>query len=166
MRDHRPTATDELIQASKLKQIQEHAKAILLINRQLQDILPKGLKTQVRAANVRGGNLVLEAASAALKMKVDYERLHILTQLRQNGFGHLISIEVRVNPELYRQSKITSEDARAQILAHRSLNMPLMRCSRLPIKLLIKSKTLTELSAFSESKSERRLNRLHSPNCV
>ncbi|EGQ9845697.1 DUF721 domain-containing protein [Vibrio cholerae] len=81
MRDHRPTATDELIQASKLKQIQEHAKAILLINRQLQDILPKGLKTQVRAANVRG--------------------------------GHLISIEVRVNPELYRQSKITSEDARA-----------------------------------------------------
>ncbi|HGF7509893.1 TPA: DUF721 domain-containing protein [Vibrio cholerae] len=113
MRDHRPTATDELIQASKLKQIQEHAKAILLINRQLQDILPKGLKTQVRAANVRGGNLVLEAASAALKMKVDYERLHILTQLRQNGFGHLISIEVRVNPELYRQSKITAEDARA-----------------------------------------------------
>ncbi len=113
MRDHRPTATDELIQASKLKQIQEHAKAILLINRQLQDILPKGLKTQVRAANVCGGNLVLEAASAALKMKVDYERLHILTQLRQNGFGHLISIEVRVNPELYRQSKITSEDARA-----------------------------------------------------
>ncbi|QEO45209.1 DUF721 domain-containing protein [Vibrio tarriae] len=113
MRDHRPTATDELIQASKLKQIQEHAKAILLINRQLQEILPKGLKTQVRAANVRGGNLVLEAASAALKMKVDYERLHILTQLRQNGFGHLISIEVRVNPELYRQSKITSEDARA-----------------------------------------------------
>ena len=108
MRDHRPTATDELIQASKLKQIQEHAKAILLINRQLQDILPKGLKTQVRAANVRGGNLVLEAASAALKMKVDYERLHILTQLRQNGFG-----QVRVNPELYRQSKITSEDARA-----------------------------------------------------
>lgn len=113
MRDHRPTATDELIQASKLKQIQEHAKAILLINRQLQEILPKGLKTQVRAANVRGGNLVLEAASAALKMKVDYERLHILTQLRQNGFGHLISIEVRVNPELYRQSKITPEDARA-----------------------------------------------------
>ncbi|MEB5558544.1 DUF721 domain-containing protein [Vibrio cholerae] len=113
MRDHRPTATDELIQASKLKQIQEHAKAILLINRQLQEILPKGLKTQVRAANVHGGNLVLEAASAALKMKVDYERLHILTQLRQNGFGHLISIEVRVNPELYRQSKITSEDARA-----------------------------------------------------
>lgn len=113
MRDHRPTATDELIQASKLKQIQEHAKAILLINRQLQEILPKGLKTQVRAANMRGGNLVLEAASAALKMKVDYERLHILTQLRQNGFGHLISIEVRVNPELYQQSKITSEDARA-----------------------------------------------------
>ncbi|QXC57988.1 DUF721 domain-containing protein [Vibrio mimicus] len=105
MRDHRPTATDELIQASKLKQIQEHAKAILQINRQLQDILPKGLKTQVHAANVRGGNLVLEAASAALKMKVDYERLHILTQLRQNGFGHLISIDVRVNPELYRQSK-------------------------------------------------------------
>lgn len=113
MRDHRPTATDELIQASKLKQIQEHAKAILQINRQLQEILPKGLKTQVRAANVRGGNLVLEAASAALKMKVDYERLHILTQLRQNGFGHLISIEVRVNPELYRQTKLHSEDASA-----------------------------------------------------
>ncbi|MGL4829851.1 MAG: DUF721 domain-containing protein [Vibrio sp.] len=111
MRDHRPTATDELIQASKLKQIQEHAKAILQINRQLQDILPRGLKNQVRAANVRGGNLVLEAASAALKMKVDYERLHILTQLRQNGFGHLISIDVRVNPELYRKTTQPSGEA-------------------------------------------------------
>ncbi len=48
----------------------------------------------MRAANVSGGKLVLEAVSAALKMKVDYERLHFLTQLRQNGFGHLIGIEV------------------------------------------------------------------------
>lgn len=115
MRDHRPTTTDELIQASKLKQIQEHAKAILLINRQLQEILPKGLKAQVRAANVRGGNLVLEAASAALKMKVDYDRLHILTRLRQNGFGNLISIEVRVNPELYRQDQLYKGNTPAAI---------------------------------------------------
>ncbi|MDE1515169.1 DUF721 domain-containing protein [Vibrio sp. dsl-7] len=111
MRDHRPTATDELIQASKLKQIQDHAKAILLINRQLQEILPKGLKSQVRAANVRGGNLVLEAASAAIKMKVDYERLHLLSQLRQNGFGHLITIEIRVNPDLYRQTLANTDSA-------------------------------------------------------
>ncbi|MGL4380322.1 MAG: DUF721 domain-containing protein [Vibrio sp.] len=111
MRDHRPTATDELIQASKLKQIQDHAKAILLINRQLQEMLPKGLKSQVRAANVRGGNLVLEAASAAIKMKVDYERLHLLSQLRQNGFGHLITIEIRVNPELYRQTLANADAA-------------------------------------------------------
>ncbi|MGL4191138.1 DUF721 domain-containing protein [Vibrio misgurnus] len=111
MRDHRPTATDELIQASKLKQIQDHAKAILLINRQLQEILPKGLKSQVRAANVRGGNLVLEAASAAIKMKVDYERLHLLSQLRQNGFGHLITIEIRVNPDLYRQTLANTDAA-------------------------------------------------------
>ncbi|QXO16911.1 DUF721 domain-containing protein [Vibrio ostreae] len=102
MRDHRPTNTEELLEASRLKQVQEHAKEILQLNQILTTLLPRGTEKHVRAANIRGGHLILEAASAAIKMKIDYDRLSLLNQLRAQGFGRLISIEIRINPALYR----------------------------------------------------------------
>lgn len=102
MRDHRPTNTEELIDASRLSQLQEHAKEILQLNQLLKTLLPRGTEQHVRAANIRGGHLVLEAASAAIKMKIDYDRLSLLNQLRAHGFGRLISIDIKINPDLYR----------------------------------------------------------------
>ena len=57
MRDHRPTSTEDLIAESRLSQLQEHAGEILLLNRALQEILPKGTADHCRVANVRGGHL-------------------------------------------------------------------------------------------------------------
>ncbi|MFV0448117.1 MAG: DUF721 domain-containing protein [Vibrio sp.] len=102
MRDHRPTTTDELIESSRLSKLQQHAKEIIQINLILQTLLPKGIEAHIRAANVRDGHLVLEAASASIKMKLDYDRLNILNQLRNQGFGKLISIEIKINPSIYR----------------------------------------------------------------
>lgn len=34
-------------------------------------------------------------------MKLSYDRLHLLSQLRQKGFARLINIDINVRPELY-----------------------------------------------------------------
>jgi len=115
MRDHRPTSTDELIESSRLSKLQQHAKEIIQINLILQSILPKGIEQHIRAANIRGGHLVLEAASASIKMKVDYDRLNILNQLRNQGFGKLISIEIKINPAIYRSKQGGNEERKEAI---------------------------------------------------
>ena len=102
MRDHRPTATTELIDSSLLKRLQDHASEIITINKIIKSIVPASAAGHVRAANVRHGQLVIETASAALKMKIDRDRLNILNQLRSQGFAKLISIDVRINPDIYR----------------------------------------------------------------
>jgi len=102
MRDHRPTLGDEIIADSRLSQLQQHAQEILMINKALRSILPKGTEQHCRAANLRDNQLILEVASASIKMKIDYERLNILNQLRSQGFARLIAVSVQINPELYR----------------------------------------------------------------
>jgi hypothetical protein len=109
MRDHRPTLTKELISDSSLKKIQQHATEILALNKVLNKLLPKGTADHVRAANVRGGHLIVEVASASIKMKLDYDRSHILNQLRNQGFAKLISIELKINPALYRNRGMKEE---------------------------------------------------------
>lgn len=110
MRDHRPTLGDEILADSALSKLQQHAKEIMMLNQELKAILPRGTQEHCRVANVRDGQLIIEVASAAIKMKIDYERLTILNQLRSRGFARLIAITVQINPELYRkQNKGTQE---------------------------------------------------------
>ncbi|MGC9404124.1 DUF721 domain-containing protein [Vibrio genomosp. F10] len=109
MRDHRPTLTQELLSESKLNQIQQHAKEILIINSELQKFLPANVVKHCRAANVRGSHLLIEVASASIKMKLDYDRLTILNHLRAVGFARLISLEVKINPSLYRKTDLAKE---------------------------------------------------------
>ncbi|PMH39779.1 hypothetical protein BCU68_06670 [Vibrio sp. 10N.286.49.B3] len=112
MRDHRPTLTNELLSDSRWSELQKHASEINEINHALEKILPRGTAHHCRAANLRGGNLIIDVASAAIKMKIDYDRLMILNQLRTVGFARLISIEVRINPSLYK-SISTAEKKKA-----------------------------------------------------
>ncbi|KII79894.1 DUF721 domain-containing protein [Vibrio renipiscarius] len=111
MRDHRPTLSNDIISDSRFADLQKHAKEIIAINDLLKDILPKHTVEHCRAANVRDGQLVLEVASAAMKMKLSYDRLYILSQLRNQGFARLIAIDVQINPELYRSQKTQKPEA-------------------------------------------------------
>lgn len=110
MRDHRPTTTQEIISHSKLADIQRYTEEIIKINACLKTILSRSLADHCRAANIRGNMLVLEVASGALRLKVEYERLSILNQLRRSGFANLVSIEVKVNPELYKKIQHNSDE--------------------------------------------------------
>lgn len=103
MRDHRPTLTQDLIQGSAFGKIQSHTNEIIKINATLKEILPRGMAENCRAANLKGGHLLLEAASASIKMKIDYDRLNILSQLRAQGYARLISLEVKINPSIYQR---------------------------------------------------------------
>ncbi|WP_117235871.1 DUF721 domain-containing protein [Vibrio maerlii] len=101
MRDHRPTLTQDLIEGTNFGQLQQHAKEILAINQTLTTILPNSVAAHCRAANLSGGNLTIEVSAASIKMKIDYDRLNILSQLRMKGYPRLISLEVKINPSLY-----------------------------------------------------------------
>lgn len=114
MRDHRPTLGDDIIAQSRLSTLQQHAEEIILINRALQAILPRGTEKHCRVANIREGQLILEVASAGIKMKIDRDRLHILNQLRSQGFARLIAVSVQINPELYRSNSDKSEQSAPQ----------------------------------------------------
>ncbi|GAA5648048.1 hypothetical protein VPR01S_21_00920 [Vibrio proteolyticus NBRC 13287] len=109
MRDHRPTSTDTILAKSKMSQLQAHAEEILAINRILQSLLPANAADHCRVANLKDSVLVLEVASAAIKMKLDRDRLHLLNQLRHQGYARLISIEIRINPDLYRVRSVAEE---------------------------------------------------------
>ncbi|WP_114767206.1 DUF721 domain-containing protein [Vibrio rhodolitus] len=102
MRDHRPTLGNEIISDSRFANLQKHAEEIMKINQLLKTILPKNAVDHCRVANLRDNHLVIEVASAAIMMKINYDRLNILNQLRSQGFARLIAVEVQINPDLYR----------------------------------------------------------------
>lgn len=101
MRDHRPTSTEDVIAESQFKQVQEHAGEILQQPSSTNNFT-KGTADHCRVANIRNGHLLIDVSSAAIKMKIDYDRLMILNKLRTQGYAKLISVDVRINPSLYR----------------------------------------------------------------
>ncbi|CCN35590.1 conserved hypothetical protein [Vibrio nigripulchritudo MADA3029] len=102
MRDHRPTLTKDLLESQQLSKLQEHARQINDLNTVLKTILAPSLLEHCRAANIKDNHLVIEAASASVQMKLNYDRLNILSQLRSKGYAKLMGVEIRINPALYR----------------------------------------------------------------
>ncbi|MDP2573850.1 DciA family protein [Vibrio penaeicida] len=110
MRDHRPTLTNDLLESQQLSKIQEHAKQINELNKLLKSLLPASLLEHCRAANIKDNHLVIEVASASVQMKLNYDRLHLLTQLRQQGYAKLMGVQIRINPSLYRGQDMSDPD--------------------------------------------------------
>ncbi len=114
MRDHRPTLGNEIISQSRFAELQKQAAEILKLNQDLRKILPRGTEDHCRAANIREGQLIIEVASAAIKMKIDYDRLNLLSQLRSLGYPRLIAVTVVINPRLYAQKPPRAEERPAR----------------------------------------------------
>ncbi|MBD1576875.1 DUF721 domain-containing protein [Vibrio sp. S11_S32] len=111
MRDHRPTLTKDLFTDPRMNQFNQHVSDILAINKTLQSILAPAFRPHCRAANIKNSQLLIEVANASLQMKLNYDRIHILSQLRANGFSKLSGIEFKVNPDLYRAEPINEKSA-------------------------------------------------------
>lgn len=104
MRDHRPTESSQLLTQQGLQGIQQRSKDILALQQALQQCLPAHTAKLCRAANLRDGQAIVEVASASLKMKLNYDRLRIISALRQQGYPQLTGLDIVINPALYAQS--------------------------------------------------------------
>lgn len=106
MRDSRPQLLDVLFDdtltedKAPLHNVQQHALALLKLNRTVKSLLPAKLHLWCRVANVRQGILVLEAANASWMMRLRYEQPMLLSTLRVKILPSLSSIDIKINPGL------------------------------------------------------------------
>ncbi|GAA5194305.1 DUF721 domain-containing protein [Ferrimonas gelatinilytica] len=91
--------------SKRFGQLQRHSGQLDRLREALLPLLDPAMHTQFRIANLRDGKLVLELTSAAWATRLQYQRLDILSQLRQQGFPMLTTIEFKVNPALSRLSQ-------------------------------------------------------------
>jgi hypothetical protein len=100
---HTPNSLTHLLNQSpgKLAKIQHKAHQLQVINQLLTDELLPGSAQYCRVANLRRGILVLEVASGAWLTRLQSMRINLLNQLRAQALPALISIEIKVNPQLF-----------------------------------------------------------------
>lgn len=98
MRDHRPQTTASLLDDSQLGNIQQRAIALSKLNKAVKEHL--ACAEHCRVSNYRQGTLIIETASAAWSMRLNYERNNLIRKLREKLLPQLTNIEVKVNPAL------------------------------------------------------------------
>ncbi|SHH98535.1 DUF721 domain-containing protein [Ferrimonas marina] len=96
-------------------QLQRHSGHLGQLQAQLLPLLDPAIRDQIKVANLRGGTLVIELASAAWATRLQYQHLDLLSELRKKGFPMLTTIQFKVNPEL---SQLTRQ--KPQISKHLS----------------------------------------------
>lgn len=153
MRDHRPQSTASLLDETQLGNIQQRAVALGKLNNAVKQHL--ACAEHCRVSNYRQGTLILEVASAAWSMRLNYERNTLMRKLRAQLLPNLTNIEIRVNPALA-ASILRPEDKApdivqkpisplaAQYLIHIAQDAPAKVKAR-----------LERLAALSAKKSER-----------
>lgn len=109
MRDSHPQALFDVLEESLAKTrsplltIQRNAIAINKLNKAVKALLPSELKPMCRVANYRNCILVIEVANASWMTRLNYEKLQLLSALRNSILPSLSSIDIRINPVLMRK---------------------------------------------------------------
>ncbi|WP_318493939.1 DUF721 domain-containing protein [Photobacterium leiognathi] len=98
MRDHRPQTTGDILEESGLNNIQQRAMALSQLNKAVKQHV-NGAE-HCRVSNYRQGILIIETASAAWSMRLNYERHQLIMKLREKLLPKLQDIEIKVNPAL------------------------------------------------------------------
>ncbi|CBJ82587.1 conserved hypothetical protein [Xenorhabdus bovienii str. Jollieti] len=163
MRDSRPQSLDTLFEdeaavgKSPLQIIQQHAIALLKLNRAMLSLLPAQLHPWCRVANYRKHILVLEAGNASWMTRLRYEVPVLLSTLRSEILPSLSSIDIRINPSL-----MVKRSNNAQDFAKSSTTAPNNNNQNLPKRQLSheSAETLMILAERSPEKLKRKLERL------
>ncbi|MBC7002479.1 DUF721 domain-containing protein [Photobacterium sp. BZF1] len=98
MRDHRPQTPASLLDDNHVGNIQQRAIALSKLDKAVKQHL--ACADHCRVSNYRQGTLIIETASAAWSMRLNYERNTLITKLREKLLPNLAKIEVKVNPAL------------------------------------------------------------------
>ncbi|MBC8949717.1 MULTISPECIES: DUF721 domain-containing protein [Xenorhabdus] len=163
MRDSRPQSLDKLFEdaatvgKSPLQIIQQHAIALLKLNRAVLSLLPAQLHPWCRVANYRKQILVLEAGNASWMTRLRYEIPVLLSTLRSEILPSLSSIDIRINPSL-----MVKCDNNEQGFSKLSTKVLSNDNQELPKRQLTheSAKTLMILAENSPEKLKRKLERL------
>ncbi|TKB51277.1 DUF721 domain-containing protein [Ferrimonas sediminicola] len=97
----KPTDVAELM-SQRLRQVQERTESLRQLQQATTDLLGSDLRGRYRVANLRDGVMIIETDSAAWATRLQFMKLQLLQQLRQQGFPMLTTIEIKVNPTLSR----------------------------------------------------------------
>ena len=97
----KPTDVAELM-GQRLRQVQERTESLRQLQQVTADILGNDLKGRYRVANIRNGVMIIETDSGAWATRLQFMKLQLLQQLRQQNFPMLTTIEIKVNPALSR----------------------------------------------------------------
>ncbi|WP_318436935.1 DUF721 domain-containing protein [Photobacterium leiognathi] len=98
MRDHHPQTTGDILEETGLNNIQQRAIALSQLNKAVKQHV-NGAE-HCRVSNYRQGILIIETASAAWSMRLNYERHQLIMKLREKLLPKLQDIEIKVNPAL------------------------------------------------------------------
>ncbi|WP_419205223.1 DUF721 domain-containing protein [Photobacterium leiognathi] len=98
MRDHRPQTTGDILEETGLNNIQQRAIALSQLNKAVKQHV-NGAE-HCRVSNYRHRILIIETASAAWSMRLNYERHQLIMKLREKLLPKLQDIEIKVNPAL------------------------------------------------------------------
>ncbi|MGF1685867.1 DciA family protein [Photobacterium japonica] len=98
MRDHRPQTPGHLLEDTPIGNIQQRAIALSQLDKAVKAHL--ACAEHCRVSNFRQGVLIIETASAAWSMRLNYERNTLSNTLRAQLLPSLTRIEIKVNPQL------------------------------------------------------------------
>ena len=74
------------------------------LNQSLKVNLPSPLADHCVIAHIKDNQLVLAVDSGEWASRLRYEKLTLLSNLRNNGFANITGIDIIVNPEQFRSS--------------------------------------------------------------
>ncbi|AFH92649.1 TPA: DUF721 domain-containing protein [Providencia stuartii] len=155
MRDSHPQALFDVLEESLAKTrsplltIQRNAIAINKLNKAVKALLPSELKPMCRVANYRNCILVIEVANASWMTRLNYEKLQLLSALRNSILPSLSSIDIRINPVLMRKKAENS-----------SLNNQTAKTAQVANKRKISTETAKQLLHLAENSPKRLKERL------
>ncbi|MEZ8142588.1 MULTISPECIES: DUF721 domain-containing protein [Enterovibrio] len=109
MRDHRPKAAQDLLENGLTGQVRQRAMVLSQLSQQVKALLPPASAEHCRVANYRDGILVLECGSSSWATRLNYDRHTLMSALRRGTLPSLMTIEIKVNPELARRERAEAE---------------------------------------------------------
>ncbi|ELR66389.1 hypothetical protein C942_04824 [Photobacterium marinum] len=156
MRDHRPQSTASLLDDSQLGNIQQRAIALSKLNKAIKEHL--NCAEHCRVANYRQGSLIIETASAAWSMRLNYERNNLIHKLREKLLPNLADIEVKVNPALAaveQKAQDKTPDIVQKPISQQAAQYLLSTAQNAPAKVKARLERLAALSAKKKETPER-----------
>lgn len=91
---------------NQLQGLQDRVSLIRRLNSHLTKLLGDTIAKNCRIGNLDRNQIYIECANSTVSMRVQYQKMIILTEFQQNFVPDLKSIEIKINPDLVKVEKV------------------------------------------------------------